>query len=191
MSLKLSWNHFERIPANIKQLSKLIKVVLDGFKRLRRLLELNPPSLQVLIASDCVSLESVASVSIQGEKEYEAASQQFNFEYLGKPIRVCLCVLGSEVPEWFSYKSTEGSSVKIKLPAHRNHTNSTDQFSGFTFCAVVSFGPCQNDGDFDIRCECHLITKGGVQSDLIFNNKGDEEKRLSPLKREHEFLKGA
>lgn len=112
-------------------------------------------------------------------------------EYLGKPIRVSLCVLGSEVPEWFSYKSTEGSSVKIKLPAHRNHTNSTDQFSGFTFCAVVSFGPCQNDGDFDIRCECHLITKGGVQSDLIFNNKGDEEKRLSPLKREHEFLKGA
>jgi len=79
MSLKLSWNHFERIPANIKQLSKLIKVVLDGFKRLRCLLELNPPSLQVLIASDCVSLESVASVSIQGEKEYEAASQQFNF----------------------------------------------------------------------------------------------------------------
>jgi Leucine-rich repeat (LRR) protein len=76
--LRLSCNDFERIPANIKQLPMLIKLDLHGCERLQHLPEL-PSSLQVLIASYCISLRSLASIFIQGEKENAAASQQFNF----------------------------------------------------------------------------------------------------------------
>ena len=76
--LRLSCNDFERIPANIKQLPMLIKLDLHGCERLQHLPEL-PSSLQVLMASYCISLRSLASIFIQGGKEYAAASQQFNF----------------------------------------------------------------------------------------------------------------
>ncbi|XP_061971256.1 disease resistance protein RPV1-like isoform X2 [Populus nigra] len=195
--LRLSCNDFERIPANIKQLPMLIKLDLHGCERLQHLPEL-PSSLQVLIASYCISLRSLASIFIQGEKDYEAASQQFNFsdclkldqnactrimedahlrirrmasslfnrEYFGKPIRVRLCIPGLEVPEWFCYKNTGGPSLNI--PAHWHRTTNSDQFLGFTFCAVVSFGHSKKKRPVNIRCECHLITQGGNQSDLNF-----------------------
>ncbi|KAG6773219.1 hypothetical protein POTOM_020480 [Populus tomentosa] len=216
--LRLSCNDFERIPANIKQLPMLIKLDLHGCERLQHLPEL-PSSLQVLIASYCISLRSLASIFIQGEKEYVAASQQFSFsnclkldqnactrimedahlrirrmasslfnrEYFGKPIRVRLCTPGLEVPEWFCYKNTEGPSLNI--PAHWHRTANTDQFLGFTFCAVVSFGDSKKKRPVNIRCECHLITQGGNQSDLNFYcYEGVERKERSLWERDHVFI---
>jgi hypothetical protein len=91
-------------------------------------------------------------------------------EYHGKPLKeVRLCIPGSEVPEWFSYKNREGSSVKIRQPAHWHR--------GFTFCAVVSFGQSGERRPVNIKCECHLISKDGTQIDLssyyyeIYENK--------------------
>ncbi|KAJ6397547.1 hypothetical protein OIU77_018541 [Salix suchowensis] len=186
--LCLSGNYFERISASIKQLPELIELDLRSCRRLQHLPQL-PSSLQVLDASDCISLTSVEGIFMQGEKDYEAASQQFNFsncpqldqssltkiigdarlriermatslfnqQYFGRPISVRLCIPGSEVPEWFTYKNTGGPAVKIKLPAHWHRANTPDQLFGFTLCAVVSFG-CLYDGVV-IKCECHLIPK--------------------------------
>jgi hypothetical protein len=69
-----------------------------------------------------------------------------------------LCIPGSEVPEWFSYKNREGSSVKIRQPAHWHRR--------FTLCAVVSFGQSGERRPVNIKCECHLISKDGTQIDL-------------------------
>ncbi|KAF9681594.1 hypothetical protein SADUNF_Sadunf05G0018100 [Salix dunnii] len=248
--LRLPCNDFERIPANIKQLPMLIKLDLHGCERLQHLPQL-PSSLQVLIASDCISLTSVEGIFMQGEEDYEAASQGFDFckchqldqnsltkiigdarlrilrmttslfnqvnsssldldlkkklmtilcmhltfmlssvqQYFGEPIRVRLCIPGFEVPEWFTYKNVGGPSVKIKLPAHWHRSNTTDHLFGFTLCAVVSFGPGQKYRDFDIKCECHLITRDGTQSDLSFHYYEEDEKRgRSSWKREHVFI---
>ncbi|KAJ6397555.1 hypothetical protein OIU77_018548 [Salix suchowensis] len=207
------------IPASIKQLPVLTELNLSGCERLQHLPQL-PSSLQVLIASECISLTSVEGIFMQGEKDYEAASQQFNFsdcprldqssltkiigdarlriqrmatslfnqQYFGKPVSVRLCIPGSEVPEWFAYKNTRGPTVKIKLPAHWHCSNTTDQLFGFTLCAVVSFGPGQKYGAFDIKCECHLITKDGTQSDLSFHCYNDEIDRWGTWEREHVFI---
>ncbi|KAB5556249.1 hypothetical protein DKX38_007158 [Salix brachista] len=218
--LRLSCDDFERIPANIMQLPMLIELNLNGCRSLQHLPQL-PSSLQVLIASDCISLTSVEGIFMQGEEDYEAASQEFDFcnclqldqnsltkiigdarlrilrmttslfnqQYFGEPIRVRLCVPGSEVPEWFTYKNTGGPKVKIKLPAHWHRANTTDQLFGFTLCAVVSFVSCQKYYDFDIKCECHLITEDGTQSDLSFHYyKIDEVNGWSSWKREHVFI---
>ncbi|KAJ6928764.1 hypothetical protein NC652_012795 [Populus alba x Populus x berolinensis] len=61
------------------------------------------------------------------------ATSLFSREYDGRPLKeVRLCIPGSEVPEWFSYKNREGSSVKVRQAAHWHHR--------LTSCAVVSFG---------------------------------------------------
>ncbi|XP_011036965.1 PREDICTED: TMV resistance protein N-like [Populus euphratica] len=212
-NLRLSQIDFERIPASIKHLTKLRELFLDECKRLQCLPEL-PSTLQVLIASGCISLKSVAGIFMQGDREYEAASQEFNFseclqldqnsrtrimgdarlqiqrtatslfdqQYHCKPIRVRLCIPGLEVPECFSYKNREGSSVKIGQPAHC--------YRGFTFCAVVSFGQSGERRPVNIECECHLIIKDGTQIDLSSYYYGKYEGMASSTvwKREHVFI---
>ncbi|KAJ6995996.1 hypothetical protein NC653_012776 [Populus alba x Populus x berolinensis] len=187
--LILSKIDFERIHVSIKHLTKLSKLYLVECKQLQCLPEL-PSTLKVLIASGCISLKSVASISMQGDREYEVASQEFNFSnclqldhnsrtrimgdarlriqrmatslfyqaYHVKPIRVRLCIPGSEVPECFSYKNREGSSVKLRQPAHWHR--------GFTLCAVVSFGQSRERRPINIECKCHLIINDGTQIDL-------------------------
>jgi len=108
-------------------------------------------------------------------------------EYFVKPIRVRLCIPGLEVPEWFCYKNTGGSSLNI--PAHWHRTTNTDQFLGFTFCAVISFGHSKKKRPVNIRCECHLITQGGNQSDLkIYYHEEVERKERSLSERDHVFI---
>ena len=104
-------------------------------------------------------------------------------EYHGKPIRVRLCIPGSEVPEWFSYKNREGSSVKIRQPAH--------WYRRFTLCAVVSFGQSGERRPVNIKCECHLIIKDGTQIDLssYYYREYERMARSSTIwKREHVFI---
>uniref|UniRef100_A0A2K2AAY0 ADP-ribosyl cyclase/cyclic ADP-ribose hydrolase n=1 Tax=Populus trichocarpa TaxID=3694 RepID=A0A2K2AAY0_POPTR len=187
--LRLSEIDFERIPASIKHLTKLRELYLDDCKRLQCLPEL-PSTLQVLIASGCISLKYVAIISMQGDREYDDASQEFSFsgclqldqnsrtrimgdarlriqrmatslvyqEYHRQNNRVRLCIPGSEVPECFSYKNRDGSSVKIRQLARWHR--------GFTLCAVVSFGQSEERRSVNIECECHLIIKDETQIDL-------------------------
>ncbi|KAJ6918242.1 hypothetical protein NC651_012470 [Populus alba x Populus x berolinensis] len=199
--LRLSEIDFERIPASIKHLTKLRELFLDECKRLQCLPEL-PSTLQVLIASGCISLKYVASISMQGDREYEVVSQEFNFsnclqldqnsrtrimgdtrlriqrmatslfyqEYDRQNIRVRLCI------------PREGSSVKIRQPAHWHR--------GFTFCVVVSFGQSEERCPINIECECHLIIKDGTQIDLSSYYYKENERMASSTvwKREHVFI---
>ncbi|KAJ6397544.1 hypothetical protein OIU77_018538 [Salix suchowensis] len=211
-TLRLYGSDCERIPATIAQLPVLTELDLYGCKRLQHLPQL-PSSLRVLIASDCISLTSVEGIFMQGCDDYEAASQEFDFfncpqldqssltkiivdarlriermatslfnqQYFGEPVSVRLCIPGSEVPEWFTYKNTGGPT------AHWHRANTTDQLFGFTLCAVVSFGYREEEylDDFDIKCECHLITKDGIHSDLSFQY---DEDGWGTWEREHVFI---
>ncbi|XP_061973212.1 disease resistance protein RPV1-like [Populus nigra] len=199
--LRLSQIDFERIPASIKQLTKLSKLYLVDCKRLQCLPEL-PSTLEVLIASGCISLKYVATIFMQGDKEY--VSQEFNFyeclqldqnsrtrimraahlriRSMATLSRYQLCIPGSEVPEWFSYKNREGSSVKVRQAAHWH--------GRFTLCAVVSFGQSGERCPVNIICEYHLITKDGTQIDLSSYCYGEYERKASSTiwKREHVFI---
>jgi hypothetical protein len=103
-------------------------------------------------------------------------------EYHGQFIRVRLCIPGSEVPEGFSYKNREGSSVKIRQPAH--------SYRGFTFCAVVSFGQNGERRPVNIECECHLIIKDGTQIDLssYYYDKYERKVRSLWKRDQHVFI---
>jgi len=104
-------------------------------------------------------------------------------EYHRQNIRVRLCIPGSEVPECFSYKNRDGSSVKIRQPARWHR--------GFTFCAVVSFGQSEERRSVNIECECHLIIKDGTQIDLSSYYYKEYEimaRRSTVWKKEHVFI---
>ncbi|KAJ6287855.1 hypothetical protein OIU76_028846 [Salix suchowensis] len=123
---------------------------------------------QVFDFSSCLQLDQNSLTKIIGDARLRIermATSLFNQQYFGEPVTVWLCIPGSEVPEWFTYKNTEGPTVKIKLPDHCHRANTTDQLFGFILCAVVSFSPSHGD-NIDVECECHLITKDGTQSDL-------------------------
>jgi len=103
-------------------------------------------------------------------------------EYDRQNIRVRLCIPGSEVPECFSYKNREGSSVKIRQPVHCCR--------GFIFCAVVSFGQSEERRSVNIECECRLIIKDETQIDLSSYYYREYEGMASSTvwKREHVFI---
>nr|KJB45659.1 hypothetical protein B456_007G318700 [Gossypium raimondii] len=74
--------------------------------------------------------------------------------------RACIitCVPGSEIPEWFDFKSL-GSSMNIQLPSEWCSNNSWINFPSFVASAVVSFPDSYTGGEFGITCECHLKSR--------------------------------
>ncbi|MFQ6666171.1 hypothetical protein Gotur_032634 [Gossypium turneri] len=77
--------------------------------------------------------------------------------------RACIitCVPGSEIPEWFDFKSL-GSSMNIQLPSEWCSNNSWINFPSFISSAVVSFPDSSyTGGGFGIGCECHLKSCDG------------------------------
>ncbi|KAJ6737590.1 LEUCINE RICH REPEAT CONTAINING PROTEIN [Salix viminalis] len=182
------------LPKNIKQLPMLIELDLGGCERLQHLPQL-PSTLQVLIASGCISLTSVAGVFMQGEKDYEAASQQFNFSGCLQLDQNSLTKIIGDARLRIQRMATSlfnqqyfGKPIRVQLCipglevpewfTYKNIGGPTVKFKlpahlqlfGLTLCAVVSFGPGQKYcRGFDIKCECYLITKDGTQSDLSFH----------------------
>ncbi|KAK8272406.1 hypothetical protein V6Z12_D11G329600 [Gossypium hirsutum] len=77
--------------------------------------------------------------------------------------RACIitCVPGSEIPEWFDFKSL-GSSMNIQLPSEWCSNNSWINFPSFVASAVVSVPDSSyTGGEFGITCECHLKSRNG------------------------------
>ncbi|KAK8633468.1 hypothetical protein V6N13_014313 [Hibiscus sabdariffa] len=152
--LNLSGTNMDNLPTTIKQLPRLWKLILRKCKRLKSLPEL-PPSLAHLEAHDCTSLEDASSIKKHFEKvlenDYHQASPQTNM--------ITVCISGSEIPEWFDFKSS-GSSIDIQLPSEW-YTNSRKNSPGFVVSAVVSFQDCSESALFCIRCECHLKSCNG------------------------------
>ncbi|TXG74503.1 hypothetical protein ES288_1Z039200v1 [Gossypium darwinii] len=72
---------------------------------------------------------------------------------------IVTCVPGSEIPEWFDFKSV-GSSMNIQLPSEWCSNNSWINFPSFVASAVVSVPDSSyTGGEFDITCECHLKSR--------------------------------
>ncbi|PPR93647.1 hypothetical protein GOBAR_AA27029 [Gossypium barbadense] len=72
-----------------------------------------------------------------------------------KGTRIVTCVPGSEIPEWFDFKSL-GSSINIQLPSEWCSNNSRINFPSFVASVVVSFPDSYNGKELGIRCKCHL-----------------------------------
>ncbi|KAL1074998.1 hypothetical protein V6Z11_D11G328300, partial [Gossypium hirsutum] len=124
--LDLSESNLENLPTTIKQF-QLHELILRNCKRLKSLPEL-PPSLEHLDAHDCTSLEDISSI----KKPYRSLVLDFsNCFKLGEKVLIIVikqatpeskkrnivkCVPGSEIPEWFDFKSL-GSSMNIQLPS--------------------------------------------------------------------------
>ncbi|KAL9411646.1 hypothetical protein AB3S75_045282 [Citrus x aurantiifolia] len=157
--LNLEENNFEKIPSNIKQVSKLSLLILDNWKRLLSLPEL--PCGSSVYARHCTSLETLSNLSTL----FKPLCQKFDFcncfklnrnevreiveEALKKiqvlatwwkeqdleddhhPPRGSIWYPGSEIPEWFSFQSM-GSSVTLELPPGWFNNN----FVGFALCAI-------------------------------------------------------
>ncbi|KAL1074995.1 hypothetical protein V6Z11_D11G328200 [Gossypium hirsutum] len=77
---------------------------------------------------------------------------------------VITCVPGSEIPEWFDFKSS-GSSINIQLPSEWYY-NSSKNFPTFVVSTVVSFQEYSGVREIRIRCKCRLKSRNGDCHDL-------------------------
>ncbi|PPS10623.1 hypothetical protein GOBAR_AA10009 [Gossypium barbadense] len=97
---------------------------------------------------------------------------------------IITCVPGSEIPEWFDFKSL-GSSINIQLPSEWCSNNSWINFPCFVASAVVSFPDSSYSGrGFGIRCECHLKSCNGDNHCFSCSSSFSFGSRLS----DHVFL---
>ncbi|XP_061354746.1 disease resistance protein RPV1-like [Gastrolobium bilobum] len=175
--------NIESLPMNIKDLSHLRKITLLECKRLRAIPEL-PPCLQLFCAADCRSLEFVPSsktVLIQdrhafyyncinldhnsrnniiADAPFEAA---FTSLQEGTPVGplISICLPGAEIPDWFSYQTTN-SSLDIEIP---QQWFIDSKFLGFALCLVIG-GFQQNSYEgYDPDLNCYHFVKPAGNSD--------------------------
>ncbi|MFQ6667213.1 hypothetical protein Gotur_033312 [Gossypium turneri] len=88
-------------------------------------------------------------------KDYHQATPE------NKKRNIVTCVPGSEIPEWFDFKSL-GSSMNIQLPSERCSNNSWINFPSFVASAIVSFRDFSyTRQQSDITCECRLKSRNG------------------------------
>ncbi|KAJ8900623.1 hypothetical protein K2173_025400 [Erythroxylum novogranatense] len=175
ISLDLSTNNFERIPATIKQLSNLRRIDLSYCQRLISLPEL-PSSVIWLKADNCTSLEQIWALK-QLVFESEGIEKTF---FLWNCLKLdedeCQEVAdvrlryhkpwglnyadwefhmhypGSRIPEWVKYQSM-GDSVEVPIPSRwLNHCLLTVAF----FACVKSLRKGFHYGDLNIRCDCYF-----------------------------------
>ncbi|PPR83721.1 hypothetical protein GOBAR_AA36989 [Gossypium barbadense] len=191
--LDLTGSNLENLPTSIKQLPRLKQLILRKCKRLKSLPEL-PPSLKHLDAHDCTSLEEVSSIKKPFEQAVLCKDRPYGhlewifsncFQLDQKAVRntrtpklqmlfghmefpkinkVITCVPGSEIPEWFDFKSS-GSSINIQLPS-KWYYNSSKNFPTFVVSTVVSFQDYSGDREILIRCKCRLKSRNGDCHDL-------------------------
>ncbi|KAL1074994.1 hypothetical protein V6Z11_D11G328100, partial [Gossypium hirsutum] len=148
--LDLSGTALKELPSSIGNLIGLKELILRNCKRLKSLPEL-PPSLECLDAHDCTSLEDVSKEVSSIKKVFKRAVFCKSLGWLftncfqldqkaasgpetpklatpeSKKRNIVKCVPGSEIPEWFDFKSL-GSSMNIQLPSEWCSNNSRINF---------------------------------------------------------------
>ncbi|KAI9156339.1 hypothetical protein LWI28_004536 [Acer negundo] len=115
--------------------------------------------------SNCWKLDEVALANIIADAQLRiqviatnaqgTASMEDYLEWDGVGASVSICLLGSEIPEWFSYQN-EGSIVTMELPP-----NWCSKFLGFGFGIVVAFNDYYDYRRFDLECKCKFETIDG------------------------------
>ncbi|CAN1781726.1 Disease resistance protein RUN1 [Linum perenne] len=180
----------ESLPSTISMLGRLSQIYLVGCLSLRSLPEL-PQSVKTLAAGNCKSLQAVSSSNFRklhfrhlsfvgcnqlDEKllgqlmaklpRHDATSLQSPYVgRVGERHPTTVLYPGSELPEWFAYKSM-GDSVTFPLPKN------SKRLKGISFAAVYALG-ASNDKDEDIhlhmKCDCFIKPAGshGCASDDV------------------------
>ena len=153
MELSLSVTGIVNLPKSIVHLSSLKSLDLTGCKNLECIPQI-PPFLKQLVALDCPSIRQVMSNSlarnISNSKESVFKFYLTNAQQLDSGARAnieedarlmmtddayksaCFCFPGSEVPNWFPFRS-EGASVTINEDLS---FCSDDRLIGFALCVV-------------------------------------------------------
>ncbi|XP_044510153.1 disease resistance-like protein DSC1 [Mangifera indica] len=159
--LNLQGNNFKSLPRSIKQLSQLKNLLISRCGMIQSLLEL-PLCVLLLDARNCKKLQSLPELPSHLEElntdelelVFECCCQfaytRFEFIFTNclqmnqkacnnilvyeKTRSTSLCLLGSKIPDRFSYQSS-GSSIAIVLPQHWCNK----KFIGFALCVVVAF----------------------------------------------------
>ncbi|XLR54671.1 hypothetical protein HN51_023196 [Arachis hypogaea] len=146
------------LPRHIKTLSSLLTLDISGCCSLRSIPEL-PPSIEVLLANECTSLERIFSLMavfslnrsrISFENCVKLEEESLNDIAIFRNVLFCLtgqyeminyydyrrmdgriCYPGYKVPEWFGCQTTEASiTIELDQPYY--------QLLGFIFSCVVS-----------------------------------------------------
>ncbi|CAN1781715.1 Disease resistance protein TAO1 [Linum perenne] len=169
----------ESLPSTISMLGRLSQIYLVGCLSLRSLPEL-PQSVKTLAAGNCKSLQAVSSSNFR-KLHFRHLSfvgcNQLDEKLLGQLMAklprhdatslhpTTVLYPGSELPEWFAYKSM-GDSVTFPLPKN------SKRLKGISFAAVYALG-ASNDKDEDIhlhmKCDCFIKPAGshGCASDDV------------------------
>ncbi|KAJ1442452.1 Leucine-rich repeat 3 [Sesbania bispinosa] len=126
-SLKLSGSNVESLSANVKNLLKLRELWLDNCKKLVQLPEL-PPSLQILSAVNCTSLETDFTQQLVLEKNIS-----FSLKHGLKERPRFAFLPGAQISGRFSFLA-EGTSITVShLPQSGLH--------GYILCLILSQSP--------------------------------------------------
>ncbi|KAL2344690.1 hypothetical protein Fmac_005975 [Flemingia macrophylla] len=175
--------NIESLPICIKHLIHLKKITLIECKKLQAIPEL-PPCLQSFCVADCRSLEIVQSTKTFLIKDRYAfyyncinldqnsckniiADAPFEAAYTslqeGTPLGplISICLPGTEIPDWFSYQSTN-STLDMEIP---RQWFIHSKFLGFALCLVIGgFQQNSNEG-YDPNVNCYHFVKSALSSD--------------------------
>ncbi|KAK7316584.1 hypothetical protein RJT34_00159 [Clitoria ternatea] len=140
-TLLLSGSNVESLPASIKDLLMLKELRLDNCKKLMSLPEL-PPSLQMLSAINCTSLDTDLNQLLTLEH-----SISFSLKHGLKERPQFVVLPGAQVPDRFSFQAGDNSITVYPLPR--------SGLCGFIFCLVLSQLPPNSNYEF---AECLVNT---------------------------------
>ncbi|KAI9079888.1 hypothetical protein K1719_038134 [Acacia pycnantha] len=164
-------SNLTKLPNNIRRLSRLQNLTLNGCTRLQFLPQL-PQSLRNFIVSNCTSLEKVFASTIS--RLLQADGHNFisfhNCEKLdirsrcaiGKHVefslkqavhkkqRFTIFYPGSSVPLWFGCNQSTKGLVSIELSL------ASDQLLGFVFCSVIPPFISKEKIQVAVTCKCYF-----------------------------------
>ncbi|KAF2297248.1 hypothetical protein GH714_019999 [Hevea brasiliensis] len=186
--LDLSGNNFEHLHISFENFPELQYLGLRSCKRLLSLPEL-PPRLTKLDANDCTSLINVStkSTAVEGNicdffftnclsldeiacnnimayalLKIQIFTKRLHNQMYSVPAGPSsLCFPGRTIPKWFGHQSWK-SSITIELPSYW----ASNDFLGFTLCALVAFDSCFDESSFQFRCSYHFKNNYGDFLDL-------------------------
>ncbi|XP_050209746.1 disease resistance protein RPV1-like isoform X2 [Mercurialis annua] len=158
--------YLESLPSCISRLPELGNLYINGCTSLRSLPEL-PPSLQILDAHNCISLNTISIKCREycnlahldftncSKLDENVLGAQWIIQHADNPNTI-IVYPGSKVPEWFSFQSM-GASVVTRFPLNQDH------LKGIAFCVVFKFKKLPK-AIHELRFKIKCIDKGTVSS---------------------------
>ncbi|CAK7323781.1 unnamed protein product [Dovyalis caffra] len=195
-SLDLSCNKFERMPTAINQLLELTFLDISRCERLKSLPEL-PPRLKVIDAFDCISLETISSLTELCPVEFKNSFSNPNFMFtnclkLDQNARndivshalqkLKIFSIGAEFYNELNLQAPSGricyagseipewfpfQSVGSSITIHLPPFGQNGRFLGFASCAIVEFQNSHCGSGFCGQFEAQFQTKNDSGRSLL------------------------